>query len=53
MPFDWSTLGQHAPTARVRARHLAHHAALWPAKAARANLPAAADDGHASLVWDD
>ncbi len=53
MRFDWSTLGQQAPTALVRARHLAHHAAQWPTKAARANLAAPADDSHASLTWDD
>ncbi len=53
MGFDWSTLGQEAPTALVRARHLAHHAAQWPAKAARANLGGAPDDGDATLGWDE
>ncbi len=52
MHFDWSTLGQLPPTALVRARQLAHHAAQWPSRAARANLPAAADDSHSSLAWD-
>jgi hypothetical protein len=53
MGFDWSTLGQEAPTALVRARHLAHHAAQWPAKAARANLGAATDDNDVALSWDE
>ena len=52
MLFDWSTLGAKAPTALVRARNVAHHAVQWVVKAARANLPAAADDEHANLVWD-
>ena len=52
MQFDWSTLGAKAPTALVRARNVAHHAVQWVAKAARANLEAAVDDSHASLVWD-
>lgn len=52
MRFDWSTLGQQAPTALVRARHLAHHAVQWVTKAARANLAAAPDDSHSSLEWD-
>ncbi len=52
MRFDWSMLGGHAPTALVRARHLAHHAAQWPTRAARANLAPASDDSHASLAWD-
>src|SRR5688500_5342450 len=52
MGFEWSTLGQEAPTALVRARHLAHHAAQWPAKAARANL-GAPDDVAATLSWDE
>ena len=53
MAFDWSTLGQEAPTALVRARHLAHHAAQWPAKAARANLEAAPDGSNEALSWDE
>jgi len=52
MRFDWSTLGAKAPTALVRARNVTHHAVQWVVKAARANLPAAADDEHANLVWD-
>ena len=50
--FDWSTLGGKSPAALVKARTLAHHAAQWPAKAARANLDARPDDSHASLTWD-
>jgi hypothetical protein len=52
MQFDWSTLGSRAPTALVKARTLAHHAAQWPTKAARANLEALPDDSHSSLEWD-
>jgi len=52
MGFDWSLLGGQAPTALVRARHLAHHAAQWAARAARANRPPEADEGHCDLVWD-
>ena len=53
MQFDWTTLGGKAPTALVKARAVAHHAAQWPAKAARANLAAQPDDSHSSLSWDD
>jgi hypothetical protein len=52
MRFDWSTLGRKAPTALAKARNLAHHAAQWPTKAARANLTAVPDDSHSSLEWD-
>jgi len=52
MQFDWSTLGSKAPTALVKARTLAHHAAQWPAKAARANLEALPDESQSSLEWD-
>lgn len=52
MLFDWSTLGNKTPTALVKARTLAHHALQWPARAARANLAAVADDSHSSLAWD-
>jgi hypothetical protein len=52
MQFDWSTLGGRAPAALVKARTLAHHAVQWPARAARANLEAVADDSHSSLTWD-
>ena len=52
MQFDWSTLGQQAPTTLVRARQLAHHAAQWAAKAAHANLDRQSDDAHADLAWD-
>ena len=52
MQFDWSTLGAKAPTALVKARTLAHHAAQWPTRAALANLAALPDDSHSSLRWD-
>src|SRR3954469_11644049 len=52
MQFDWTTLGGKSPTALVKARTIAHHAAQWPTKAARANLEANADDSHSSLAWD-
>jgi hypothetical protein len=52
MQFDWTTLGTRSPTALVKARTLAHHAAQWPAKAACANLAVQPDDTHASLTWD-
>ncbi len=52
MPFDWSKMGRTPPTGLVEARNLAHHAAQWVTKAARANLNPAADDSHSSLTWD-
>ena len=52
MQFDWTTLGGKSPTALVKARTLAHHAAQWLTKAARANLAALPDDSHSSLGWD-
>ena len=52
MQFDWSTLGNKAPTTLVKARTLAHHAVQWPTKAARANLQVLPDDSHSSLTWD-
>ena len=52
MQFDWSTLGGKSPTTLVRARNLAHHAAQWVTRAARANLDAVAGDAHAALDWD-
>ena len=52
MQFDWTTLGGKTPTALVKARAIAHHAAQWPTKAARANIEAQADDSHSSLAWD-
>jgi hypothetical protein len=50
--FDWSKMGRTRPTALVEARNLAHHAAQWATKAARANLKPAADDSHSALTWD-
>ena len=52
MQFDWTALGNKAPTALAKARAFAHHAAQWPGKAARANLAALPDDSHAGLTWD-
>ncbi len=52
MQFDWTTLGGKSPTALVKARSVAHHAAQWPGKAARANLEAKADDSHSAYTWD-
>ena len=40
------------PPALVGARKLAHHAAQWPARAARANLSAVPDDSHSAFTWD-
>ncbi len=40
------------PTDLVQARELTHHACQWPSRAARANLPAQADDSHSNLGWD-
>jgi len=50
--FDWSKMGRMPPAALVEARNLAHHAAQWPAKAARANLNAVPDDSHSAFTWD-
>ena len=52
MRFDWSKLGRTPPAALAHARALAHHAAQWPTRAARANLSAAPDDSHSAFVWD-
>ena len=52
MGFDWSGLRDPAPGELVAAREAAHWAVQWVAKAARANLPAAPDDGHTALAWD-
>jgi len=52
MRFDWSKLGRTAPAALSVARNLAHHAVQWPAKAARANLKAVADDSHTAFSWE-
>jgi len=52
MRFDWSKMGRTPPMALVEARNLAHHAAQWPAKAARANLSAVPDDSHSAFTWD-
>jgi hypothetical protein len=52
MPVTWSMLRNPQPTTLAAARALAHRAAQWPARAARANLEAVADDSHSSLAWD-
>ena len=45
-------MGRIPPAALAEARNLAHHAAQWPAKAARANLSAVPDDSHSAFTWD-
>ena len=50
--MEGSKPGAFAPKALVEARRLAHHAAQWPTRAARANLAAVPDDRHSSLIWD-
>ncbi len=40
-----------AATALVPARKMSHAAVQWASRAARANLPALADDSHSSLTW--
>lgn len=52
MPVAWSMLRNPGPTTLAAARALAHRAAQWPARAARANLAPAPDDSHSSLSWD-
>jgi hypothetical protein len=52
MRFDWSKLGRTPPAGLVEARSLAHHAAQWPTKAARANLPSVPGDRHSAFVWE-
>lgn len=52
LPVDWSFLRNPPPTMLAAACALAHRAAQWPARAARANLAPVPDDSHASLEWD-
>lgn len=52
MAISWSMLRNPEPTTLAAARTLAHRAAQWPSRAARANLPPAADDSHSALAWD-
>src|SRR5262245_18417708 len=52
MRFDWSKMGRIAPSGLVAARNLAHHAAQWPTRAARANLKAEPDDSHSAFTWE-
>jgi len=49
--WRWASLGGVDPLALTSARRLAHRAAQWATRAARANLPAAADDSHSALTW--
>ncbi len=50
---DWQKLGAVAPANLADARDAAHAAAQWPSRAARAAIPAAEDDSHSNLGWDD
>jgi hypothetical protein len=52
MPITWSMLRNPQATTLAAARALAHRAAQWPARAARANLEPVPDDSHSSLAWD-
>jgi len=52
MPISWSFLRSHDPATLSAARSLAHRAAQWPTRAARANLAPAPDDSHTALAWD-
>jgi len=52
MPITWSMLRNPQPTTLAAARALAHRAAQWPARAARANLDPVPDDSHSALGWD-
>src|SRR6267378_2416584 len=52
MRFDWSKMGRMPPAALVEVRNLAHHAAQWATKAARANLAEASDDSPSAFMWD-
>jgi hypothetical protein len=45
-------LSNPEPTTLAAARVLAHRAAQWPTRAARANLEPVPDDSQSSLVWD-
>ena len=44
-------LNRHAPTALQAARAMAHQAVQLVTRAARANLPPAADDSHSNVGW--
>src|SRR5258708_29671749 len=52
MRFDWSKMGRTPPAALAEVRCLAHHAAQWASKAARANASADSDDSHSAFIWD-
>ncbi len=47
-----TTIFSVAPGQLAAARLFSHAAVQWPSRAARANLPAAADDSHSNLGWD-
>jgi len=51
MPLVWPMLHNPQPTTLCAARALAHRAAQWPTRAARANLDPVADDSHSALAW--
>ena len=48
-----TTLLSVAPDELGAVRELSHSAVQWASRAARANLPAAADDSHSNLGWDE
>ncbi|MDJ0879657.1 MAG: hypothetical protein QNI86_13655 [Halieaceae bacterium] len=48
-----ATLFSVPPQNLATVRELSHAAAQWASRAARANLPAAADDSHSNLGWND
>ena len=50
---SWRTLGVVAPKRLGEARLQAHYAVQWPARLARAAVPAQPDDSHTNLGWDD
>jgi len=52
LSVDWSFLRNPPPTALAAACALAHRAAQWPARAARANLAPLPDDSHSNFEWD-
>jgi hypothetical protein len=52
MPSEWRNVGRVNYLYLHAARLQAHYAVQWLARAARAYLPAQADDRHTSLGWD-
>lgn len=49
---EFGTLGRVGPRELGEARAVAHRAVQWVARAARAAIPAAADDSHSNLGWE-